>query len=76
MYASLCANPAQQYIDRRVCCVRVDCQAIGIEMDLASIASAITNAANNGLVMDNYYPEEVSLEKPYRLSTEVSEVSK
>ncbi|CAM9131757.1 unnamed protein product [Sphacelaria rigidula] len=34
-------------------------EAIGIEMDLASIASAITNAANNGLAMDNYYPEEV-----------------
>ncbi|CAM9580856.1 unnamed protein product, partial [Ectocarpus fasciculatus] len=34
-------------------------EAIGVELDLSAIASAAVNAANNGLKMDTYYPQEV-----------------
>lgn len=36
-------------------------QAVGVELDLSAIASAAVNAATNGLRMDTYYPQEVSI---------------
>lgn len=36
-------------------------QAVGIEVDLAAIASAEGNAARNGFTMDTYHPQEVPL---------------